>query len=170
MSYLPDQLAPAVAASIEAAATAPPLEWPGRFVQAMVAILNAEAPGSFMIDEMPDKPGEVDISNRDGAIIVHYRGSKYAVSPSADPVRQQRTFDVDVHVVARGLKGRTGAPNAMELVRKMFQARRVEGAGPLSVVADGFHAEDGGIWDYVISFRGQLPAVGGHWPRHGERP
>ncbi|MDE2577950.1 MAG: hypothetical protein KGL46_04010 [Hyphomicrobiales bacterium] len=156
-------------ADMRAQRTEDDLQWSGRFVRECVGVLNREAPQTFLIDEMPDNIRKVDIGTRDGAIIVHYRGSKYSVGAGQSPVMAQRVFTFDVHVLARGIQGRSGAPNVVDIVRVILQNRQIEGAGPLAPVEDGFANEEGGVWDYVISFRGELPAVGRNYPHRSER-
>lgn len=165
----PSSPSPAVAAAFDAART-DHVAWPERMVTAVVTILTREAPGGFLVDKMPDKPDQYDIGEWDGAILVHYQGSKYRAAPGERPVAPQRAFDFIVHVLARGLYGRDGAPNVMEDVRLILQNRQVEGSTPLLVVEDGFAQEQGGVWTYSIAFRGELPAVGrvySHPSRHG---
>jgi len=154
--------------ALDAATMEPPVEWPERFVQAVVAVLSAEAPGAFRVDAMPDKVAEYDIASYDGAILVHYRGSKYVGGNGRSPAVLQRRFDFDVHVIARGLAGKAGAPNVVEAVRRILQNRQIEGSLPLAPVEDGLHAEEKGAWIYVITFRGEIPAIGGRHPHPSE--
>ena len=160
---------PAVAAQLAAAKALRPLEWPGRLTQAIVDILEHEAPGNFRVAAMPDKVTEFDIGEYDGAIIVHYRGSRYAGQSSAMAAVLQRTFDIDIAVLARGVQGETGAPNVVEAIRRILQNRQVEGSSPLAPVEDGLTSQDGLIWTYTIMFRGQVPAIGGNFPHPSER-
>lgn len=160
MSILPVNPSPALAASLAGGQEPPSLEFPDRFVDAAVAILDAEAPGTFKVAPMPDKVENFDIGESDGAIIVHWRGSKYQFSAGAQPVVGQSSFDVDVHVIARGVTGASGAPNIIERIRVIFQNRRVAGALPLAPVEDGFVDQKEGVWRYYIAFRGGRPAIG----------
>jgi len=159
----------AVAAQFEAAKAPRPLEWPGRIVAALVEILTQEAPGNFRVAAMPDRIAEFDIGEYDGAIIVHYRGSRYTGQANAMAAMLQRSFDIDIAVLARGIQGETGAPNVVEAIRRILQNRQVEGSSPLAPVEDGLTSQDGLIWTYTIMFRGQIPAVGGNWPHPSER-
>ena len=163
MSMLPASRTPALAAAL-AAASEPPSAWPDRLVDAVVAILTREAAPGYRVDWMPDKPADYDMSSWDGAILVHYEGSKYRAAPAATPIAPQRVFDFVVHILARGVSGRDGAPSVMEAVRLSLQNRQVEGSTPLAPIEDGFAAETGGVWTYSIRFRGELPAVGRAYP------
>lgn len=138
------------------------LSWVGpteQLVAGIVAVLNGEMPGEIKVDEMPDKPGDFDLGEREAAILVHYRGSKYAAAATAGLVSQQRTPGLDIHLVVRGLKGRLGAYALTDLVTRCLQARSIAGATGFNLVSDSLASENDGIWRYVLSFACSVPIV-----------
>jgi len=165
MTILPENPPPAIAALI-AGATEPPVTWPLRFVEAVKAILAESMPGQFKVGDFPDQPQDFDVGEYEGAILVHWIGSKYASSNGVMPINKKRKFTFDVVVIARGVSGMNGAPNVIELVRQTLQARCIEGATALDPVDDGLAGRNDQTWRYDITFQAEAPAIGGAWP-HG---
>lgn len=144
------------------------LFWPDVFVGAVVAILDAEAPKSFKADVFPDKPEDYDVGEYEGAILVHWLGSKYGRRSGGTPVVTARTFTFDVAIISRGVSGMKGAPNIVEAVRIILQGRAIEGATALVPIEDGLSGRSDQLWRYDITFEGEAPAVGGAWPHERE--
>lgn len=151
-------------------AQAVPLSWPTRFVERIVAILDAEAPKTFKVAPFPDDPKDFDLGEYEGAILVYWKGAKYLARPGAQPASVQREFAIDVAVVARGASGRNGAPEIIERVRLILQNRNILGATPLVPVDDGITGQTEHVYRYDITFKAQAPAVGGNWPHPSEEP
>ncbi|WP_457798097.1 Gp37 family protein [Methylocystis sp. S23] len=169
MTILPDDPSPALAAALSGAQETP-VTWPVTFVDAVKAILTEAMPGQFKVADFPDRPEDFDIGEYEGAVLVHWIGSKYAPSNGVMPINKKRRFTFDVAVIARGVSGMLGAPNVIELVRQTLQARVIEGATALDPVDDGLAGRNDQTWRYDITFQAEAPAIGGRWPHPSEAP
>ena len=138
------------------------LTWTGpteQLVTGVVAVFDAEMPGDVAVGEMPDKPGDYDLGDREAAILIHYRGSKYDKAATAGLVMQQRMPALDIHLVTRGVTGRLGAYALTDIVARCLQGRSIAGATGFNLVSDGLASENDGIWRYVLSFTCTMPSV-----------
>lgn len=130
-----------------------------RLVEAIVAALAAEVSRELDVAEMPDKLGDYDLGERPGAVLVHYRGSKYR------PGRPQpRTLTIDVHLRLRGQAGEFGATYMVDAVALILQERQFAGSTPFQLDSDGLVQERDGLWDYVVTFTTELPRVARRQP------
>lgn len=151
---------PAITALIAGASEPPAPLWITVFVEAIVSVLALGAPGGFRVAPMPDKISDFDIGAYDGAILVHYKGGKYAraAGPLGVIGHQVRTVDIDIHVIARGLSGSAGAYDMLERIRTLLHGRSFAGSKPAECVDDGMVSEKDGVWDYALQIRAEAPA------------
>ncbi|MFC5393068.1 Gp37 family protein [Bosea vestrisii] len=138
------------------AAEIPQTSQTSRLVDAVVAVLKAELNRDLHVDIMPDKPADFDLAERaPGAVLVHYRGSKYKRGGSAQP----RDLTIDLHLRLRGQSGTFGAPVMVDTVSEILQGRQLAGSTAFQLESDGLVQEQGGLWDYVVTFTTELPRV-----------
>lgn len=130
-------------------------------VDAIVAALDADISKKMLVAKMPDKLQDYDLGQREGAILVHYRGSKYG--PAAGGA-QPREMTFDAHVLVRGLDGPFGATVQVEGVRLSLQGRELQGGTAIALQSDGLVQEKDGVWNYVVTFTATLPAVARRQP------
>lgn len=131
-----------------------------RLVEAVVAALAAELNRDLDVTEMPDKPGDYDLGDRPGAVLVHYRGSKYRPGQSVQP----RALTFDIHLRLRGQAGRFGSTRMIDAVAECLQDRQFQGSTGFQLESDGLVQEQDGLWDYVVSFTTTLPRVARRHP------
>ncbi|MEN5083725.1 Gp37 family protein [Bosea sp. TWI1241] len=149
---------PAIIASNLGAA---PISSPtSRLVEDVVAALAAEISRDLDVAEMPDKPGDYDLGERPGAVLVHYRGSKYQKGRPSQP----RELTFDIHLRLRGQAGRFGFTHMIDAVADCLQDRQFQGSTGFQLESDGLVQEHGGLWDYVVSFTTTMPRAARRQP------
>lgn len=131
-----------------------------RLVEAVVAALAAELNRDLDVTEMPDKPGDYDLGDRPGAVLVHYRGSKYRPGRPAQP----RTLTIDIHLRLRGQAGEFGSTYLIDVVGEILQERQFEGSTGFQLESDGLVQEQDGVWDFVVTFTTELLRVARRQP------
>lgn len=140
-----------------------------RLTDAVVERLKLQVP-AMKAEHFPDAPERFVWSKADKSLLVTYEGATYSPEPqSFDPLSLERTMDLGVTVITRGLRGKLGMASAIEDVRAALfgwePTERVDGAdvpmgwSRLMPTAERFVGEDQGSWRFIISFRTTMPVV-----------
>lgn len=107
----------------------------------------------------PERPQSWRLNHPRAALLVDYRGSRYAAHERMGQIVQPRTVEMGVNVVARNLYDAYGAVALCDAVRAALLGFTPPHARQMTAVADRFVAEQGGIWIYEIVFATETLAV-----------
>lgn len=107
----------------------------------------------------PERPQSWRLNHPRAALLVDYRGSRYAAMERMGQIVQPRTVEIGVSVVARSLHDAYGAVALVDAVRAALLGFGPPHARQMTAVSDRFVGEEGGIWIYEIVFAAQTLAV-----------
>ena len=107
----------------------------------------------------PEKPAEYKLLHHKGAILVSYRGSSFSEPRATDVVVQERKVELDIVVVMRHLRSHEGAYAYLDAVRTILTGFRLPGCSKMYPLREEFISEEGGIWQYAITFAFTMPAI-----------
>src|SRR6187402_1615009 len=137
-----------------------------RLTSAVVARLEQECEG-LTAEHFPDAPDRFAWTKKEKSLLVSFEGGTYASeSNSIDPYSMDRALELGVTVITRGLRGKLGMADALELVRKsLFGWEPTEngvvlGWARLLPTAERFVGEDQGVWRFVQLYRTTTTVVG----------
>lgn len=130
-----------------------------RALLAAVADRLKSAIGGVEVALTPERPQSWRLNHPKAALLVDYRGSRYAAHERMGRIVQPRTVEVGVSVVARSLHNAYGAVALVDAVRTALLGFGPPNARQMTAVSDRFVAEEGGLWIYEIVFAAETLAV-----------
>lgn len=125
--------------------------------QAIIERLRAKIT-DLEITGFPEKPAEYKLMHRKGALLVVFAGATYS-EPKTDIIYQERKLEFDINIVMRHLRTHEGAYAYLDAARIALTGFKVNGTGKFYPVREQFLSEEGGIWQYRITFACSMPAV-----------
>lgn len=115
-------------------------------------------PLALSVEDYPGTPASFQIRHPRGHILVRYVRSQYAGTKSTDSAVQTRAMTFEAVILLRDLRTTADAEPYIELARKQIQGFKLPGCSIITIVSDGFVAENSGIWQYNIIFRSSTMA------------
>lgn len=112
--------------------------------------------GDYRVESFPDDPENYKMLHRNGAILVHYAGAKFAKTKTDDFIVQDVNPDFDIYLKVRGLRGNTGCYAALKSVRDLLTGFCNGEFNPMYPVEEQCLGFSQGIWEYVITFRTEM--------------
>jgi hypothetical protein len=110
-------------------------------------------PLALGVEDYPGNPASFQIRHPRGHILVRYVRSQYAATSSTDSAVQKRAMTFEAVILLRDLRTTADAEPYIELARRQIQGFKIPGCSIITIVTDGFVAENGGVWQYNIIFR-----------------
>ncbi|MEW5971577.1 MAG: Gp37 family protein, partial [Pseudomonadota bacterium] len=114
---------------------------------------------NFKIEAFPDNPENYQVIHINGAILVHYAGAKFSDTKTDDLIVQDVNPEFDIYLKIRGLHGNTGCYAALKLVRDALTGFCNDEFKKMYPVEEKCLGEEGGIWEYMITFRTEMIAI-----------
>jgi len=133
--------------------------------EGLIALFGENLPEWVDIEGVPENPDDFDFANRDGALLVHYAGSRYG-EPQGQSTNQKRVMTWQLVLKTRSFDGEYGAYAVLEDIRQAAQGYTLEGGGPIRIVRDDLHSEKDGVWEWRIVIALPIDAVARRHPRH----
>jgi len=124
----------------------------------LIAIFDKNLPRWVDIAAVPENPSDFDFANRDGALLVHYAGSRYA-EPQGQSINQKRVMTWQLVLKTRSFNGEYGAYAVLEDIRQAAQGYSLEGGGPIRIIRDDLASEADGVWEWRIVIALPIDAV-----------
>jgi len=132
--------------------------------EGLIAIFDENLPKWVDIAAVPENPSDFDFANRDGALLVHYAGSRYA-EPQGQSINQNRVMTWQLVLKTRSFNGEYGAYAVLEDIRQAAQGFSLEGGGPIRIIRDDLVSEADGVWEWRIVIALPIAAVARHTRR-----
>ena len=110
------------------------------------------------VEAWPEDPKDFDFSGKQGALLIHYSGSRFA-EPEGLSTNQTRAMSWSMVLMTRSLNGEKGAYAVLEDIRQALQGFGAEGGGPIRMVSDELTAEQEGVWEWRIVVALPIAAV-----------
>jgi len=120
--------------------------------------LKSQVPG-VAVELYPDNPATWRMNHPRAALLVDYRGSKYADVLDTGIVAQERTVSIGISVVARTLHDAYGALALVDAVRLALLGQRLPDCRKLALDAERFVSQEAGIWIYELTFAAESLVV-----------
>ena len=126
--------------------------------EGLIAVFDENLPNWVDIAAVPENPSDFDFANRDGALLVHYAGSRYA-EPQGQSINQKRVMTWQLVLKTRSFNGEYGAYGVLEDIRQAAQGYALEGGGPIRIIRDDLVSEVNGVWEWRIVIALPIAAV-----------
>ena len=126
--------------------------------EGLIAHFKGNLPLWVDIEGVPENPDDFDFANRDGALLIHYAGSRFG-EPQGQSINQKRIMTWQLVLKTRSFKGEYGAYAVLEDIRQAAQGHSLEGGGPIRIIRDDLVTEKNGVWEWHVVIALPIVAV-----------
>ncbi|HWO57682.1 MAG TPA: Gp37 family protein [bacterium] len=107
------------------------------------------------VELYPERPSEYRLNHPRGALLVGYVRSHYGAPVDTEIMAQERSVEVSVAVLMRGLHDGAGAVPTLDAVRQAVIGWKMPDCDKSRIVGDRFLDQSAGLWTYELTFSGR---------------
>lgn len=102
------------------------------------------------VDIFPQDPKQWRFQNAGANILIGYNSSSFANQEATDVVLQERTLNIDLIVIAKGLHNDFGALEILDKTRMAIVGFKPKDSSQIYLINEEFLSEEQGAWFYRL--------------------
>ena len=104
----------------------------------------------YAVELFPDDLANYHLKDEDGAILIQYAGSKFALTDSTSLIQQQRDVYISLTILSRSQHDDHGALEILDKVRLAIVGFRPTNCEACALESEQFEGEEAGVWMYQL--------------------